>query len=104
LVVRGAVRVVVNAGVTKIEMDCLRAGQIFAIREAFRGAACPVEVAADGETELMAIPASAIQALLDHDPALADDFESVLETRVQALGNMTGAVHGDRAAAPHRAA
>jgi small-conductance mechanosensitive channel/CRP-like cAMP-binding protein len=104
LVVRGAVRVVVNAGVTKIEMDCLRAGQIFAVREAFRGAACPVEVAAEGETELMAIPASAMQALLDRDPALADDFESVLETRVQALTNMTGAAQDGRAAALHRAA
>jgi small-conductance mechanosensitive channel len=91
VVLRGAIGMFARSGSSRIDLDCLAAGQIFAIREAFRGVASPVEVVASDETELLSVPAHAVQTLLDHDPALAADMEIMLETRTQALNNL-GAV------------
>lgn len=89
VIVRGAVCMFVHSGTARIEMDCLGAGQVFAIREAFRDGASPVDVVVSTETELLAIPAQALQRLLDKDHRLAADLETIVEARNQALANLS---------------
>ncbi len=91
VVQRGEIRAFMRSATARVELDRLSAGEIFAIREAFRGAASPVDVVAAEESELLSIPTRALQALLDHDPALAADMEIILESRTQALGNLHAA-------------
>jgi hypothetical protein len=88
VVLHGVICISTQSGTVRRELDSLDAGQVFAIREAFRGAACPVQVVASEETELLAVPAPAMQHTLDGDPALAAELENILEIRTQALLNL----------------
>ena len=92
VVLRGELAVFVRSAAKRVELGSLASGQLFAIREAFRDAASPVEVVASEETEILWVPTEAMQALLDNDPALATDLEAVLDTHVQALSSIGSAL------------
>jgi CRP-like cAMP-binding protein len=92
VVLRGELAMSVRSAAKRVELGSLSPGQLFAIREAFRETASPVEVVASAETEILSVPAEAMQALLDHDPALATDLEALVETRVEALRSIDSAL------------
>jgi small-conductance mechanosensitive channel len=88
VVLRGPIRVSAQVGPTQVELERMGAGQVFAIREVFRAMPSPVLATAAEDTELLAFPAHAMQRLLDHDPGLASEMETILETRTKALANL----------------
>jgi small-conductance mechanosensitive channel len=92
VVLRGELAMFVRSAGRRVELGSLTSGQLFAIREAFRDTASPVEVVASEETEILSVPADVMQALLDHDPALATDLEALVETHVQALSSIGSAL------------
>jgi small-conductance mechanosensitive channel len=102
VLLRGAVGVATEINAVRIELERLRAGQLFAIREAFRAMPSPMTVTALEDCEIMAFAADAMQQLFNRDPELAADIEKLLEARAKALKSLTAAEGRDRAASGAR--
>ncbi|QFY44865.1 mechanosensitive ion channel [Candidatus Methylospira mobilis] len=89
VMLRGSIKVYAQFYSEQIELEHLGAGQVFAIREGFRGMPSPVLAVVDEETELLAFPIPAMQLLFNSDPGFASDMEIILETRAKALQKLS---------------
>ncbi|MDX8535588.1 mechanosensitive ion channel family protein [Mesorhizobium sp. VK25A] len=78
----------VTTGRGRVAVERLDAGQMFVIREMLRGAKSPVDLLAETESEVMNVPADAMQRMLDKNRGLAADFESAIETRTKLIGTV----------------
>ena len=83
VVLSGAVRAGVPDG---RRLERVEPGQVFVLHEMLRGAASPVTLTADADTEVLAIPAPVLARALEDHPAVARDLTALLQARRQALG------------------
>ena len=67
-------------------LERVEPGQVFVLDEMLRGAASPVSLTADADTEVLAIPAPALARALGEHPGVARDLTALLQARRQALG------------------
>ncbi|TKB17453.1 MAG: mechanosensitive ion channel [Mesorhizobium sp.] len=66
-------------------VDRLSPGQMFAIRQIFRGTPSPVSLVADEASEVIAIPDSAMQRMLDKNHKLATDIDAAIDSRADMM-------------------
>ncbi|WP_342239770.1 mechanosensitive ion channel family protein [Inquilinus sp. OTU3971] len=66
-------------------IDRLSAGQIFALRQSFRGSSSPVSLIADEASTVIAIPGPAMQRMLDRNRKLAADIDAAIDARADAI-------------------
>jgi len=89
VILHGSIKVYAPFYSELVELDHLGAGQVFAIREGFRGMPSPVLAVVDEETELLAFPIPAMQLLFNSAPGFASDMEIILETRAKTLQKLS---------------
>ncbi|MGK9171112.1 mechanosensitive ion channel [Inquilinus limosus] len=70
-------------------IDRLSPGQIFAVRQIFRGSSSPVSLVADEASTVIAVPSSAMQRMLDRNQKLAADIDAAIDTRADTIRAMT---------------
>jgi small-conductance mechanosensitive channel len=85
ILVAGKLSMSVETLAGPIVVEQFSAGQLFAIREVFRNGASPVDLTADCESDVVAIPAAAMDAMLDKNRKLAVDLELVIGTRADLI-------------------
>ena len=83
VVLSGAVRASALDG---RRLERVEPGQVFVLHEMLRGAASPVTLTADADTEVLAIPAPVLARALEDHPAAARDLAALLQARQQAMG------------------
>jgi small-conductance mechanosensitive channel len=84
-VVAGRLAVMVPTGQGEIRLELVAAGQLIVLQEMLAGGSSPVQVVADQDTDVLAIPAPALLDAMDHSRVLARDISSVAEARHQAI-------------------
>ncbi len=80
-----------------VNVERLVAGDLYATRDVYRGAASQVDLTAEGEVRLLSIPVPAMECLLERNPLLAEATEVVIDSRTAALAAASAAVHGRNA-------
>ncbi len=68
-----------------VNVERLMAGDLYATRDVYRGAASQVDLTAEGEVRLLSIPVPAMERLLERNPVLAEAAEVVIDSRTEAL-------------------
>jgi small-conductance mechanosensitive channel len=84
-VVAGRLAVMVPTGQGEIRLELVAAGQLIVLQEMLAGGSSPVQVVADQDADVLAIPAHALLDAMDHSRVLARDISSVAEARRQAI-------------------
>jgi small-conductance mechanosensitive channel len=84
-VVAGQLAVMVPAGEGEIRLEVVAAGQLMVLQEMLSGGFSPVQVVADQDADVLAIPARALLDAMDGSRVLARDINAVAEARRQAL-------------------
>ncbi len=83
--VEGDLAISAEIGGTRVAVQRLSPGDLFATRTAFRGDPSPTRVEAVGEVAVLALPILGLQPLLGRNPALARTVEMALEAHEDAL-------------------
>jgi small-conductance mechanosensitive channel/CRP-like cAMP-binding protein len=104
VVVAGQLSLTLEDGLEPAVIDQLAPGQLFAIREIFRGITSPLDVVAEEDSQVLSIPRSAMLKLLDANRSLAIDLEATMETRAELLGRFTAKDKAADLRALHRVA
>ena len=84
-VVAGQLAVMVPTGKGDIRLELVPAGQFMVLREMLAAAPSPVQVMADQDADVLAIPAQALLDAMDRSRAVARDISAVAEARRQAI-------------------
>lgn len=77
-----------------VNVERLVAGDLYATRDVYRGAASQVDLTAEGEVRLLSIPVPAMERLLERNPALAEAAEVVIDSRTEALSTASSLAQG----------
>jgi CRP-like cAMP-binding protein len=96
LVVTGLLGTWVAKDVEEFRLELVGAGQLLVFHEMLVSGPSPARIVAEKDTDVLAIPASALLAALDTAPTLARDIGALTEARRQAI---TAAQRGIRKAA-----
>ncbi|GGF88450.1 membrane protein [Azorhizobium oxalatiphilum] len=89
----GEARVVLPAGGSAL-VEHLSAGDLYATRDMFRGAAAQARVVAESDVRLLLMPVAAMERLLEGAPALARAVDLVVEAHSAALSESLAAGRG----------
>jgi small-conductance mechanosensitive channel len=81
LVVTGALAMAIPNGESEIRIEVVGSGQLLVLRETLSGAPGPVRVVAEKDTDILAIPAETLQAVMEGSPAMARDIGALAEAR-----------------------
>ena len=84
-VVAGTLAVQAVAGAALVRLELVPHGQVFVLHETLTGGTTPVQLVADQATDVLAVPAAALLAVMQDNPALARDITAMAEARRLAL-------------------
>jgi small-conductance mechanosensitive channel len=85
LVVAGQLAVMVPASDAEIKLELVATGQLLVLQEMLASASSPVRVVAEQDTDVLAIPAHALVAAMQHSGIVARDVSAAAEARRQAI-------------------
>jgi small-conductance mechanosensitive channel len=85
LVVAGQLAVTVPIAAGEIRLELVPPWELMVLQEMLAGGTSPVQVVADLDSDVLAIPAQALVDALDHHPLVARDISAVTEARRQAI-------------------
>lgn len=94
VVVAGQLSLTIDGATEPAAIDQLAPGQLFAMREIFRGVPSPIDVVAEEDADVISIPRSAMLKLLTGDRTLAGDIEAIMEARAELIAKVA-ARNGD---------
>jgi signal-transduction protein with cAMP-binding, CBS, and nucleotidyltransferase domain len=85
LIITGRLAVTVPTGEGEIQLELIPSRELMVIQEMLAGAASPVRVVADQDTNVLAIPAQALVDAMDRNWVMERDINAVIEARRQAI-------------------
>ena len=85
LVISGALAVTVAKGEERVRLELVGAGQMLVLQEILAGAASPVQVVAEKDAEVLAIPHQTLVETARSNPWLGRDVSALTEARRQAI-------------------
>jgi small-conductance mechanosensitive channel/CRP-like cAMP-binding protein len=85
LVVAGQLVVTIPTGESEVRLELVRSWELMVLQEMLAGSSSPVQVMADLDTDVLAIPAQALVEAMDNSRLIARDIIAVTEARRQAI-------------------
>ena len=85
LVVAGQLAVNVPTGAGEIRLELVPPWELMVLQEMLAGGHSPVQLVADLDSDVLAIPAQVLVDAMDHHPLVARDISAVTEARRQAI-------------------
>jgi CRP-like cAMP-binding protein len=84
-VVAGQLAVIVPSPTGEIRLELVQSWELMVLQEMLAGGISPVQVVADLDSDVLAIPAQALVDAMDHHRLVARDISAVAEARRQAI-------------------
>ena len=85
LVVVGQLAAMVPVGESEVRLELVTPGQLMVLQEMLSGSLSPVQVIADQDTDVLAIPSQALVDAMDRSRVIARDISAGAEARRQAI-------------------
>ena len=80
-VVAGCLAVSIPGGASETRLELVQAEQLLVLQESLAGGVSPVKVVAHENTDVLTIPAAALYAVMDRNPAIARDVGALAAAR-----------------------